>query len=126
MLRGGWLVQTLLLGAALPMAVIAMTDSVAALMVSVIVVGAALALGGPVTMMLVADAVPGDLKATALSVRVAGNRLGQLTIPAVLGGVAALTGPPAVFVGACAGLLTASVWTRVCGMDQVLRSRRAD
>jgi MFS family permease len=54
--------------------------------------GAGLGIGQPMTMSWVASLAPTGARATALSVRLMGNRVGQVALPVVVGTVAAVAG----------------------------------
>jgi MFS family permease len=54
--------------------------------------GAGLGIGQPLTMSWVASLAPSGARATALSVRLMGNRVGQVALPMVVGTVAAFAG----------------------------------
>lgn len=64
----------------------------------VILAGAGLGLGQPLTMAWVAASSPSEIRGTALGVRLAANRLGQVVTPAVAGGMASLAGTPSIFL----------------------------
>jgi MFS family permease len=66
--------------------------------------GAFLGLGQPLTMTLIARAVPADWRGAALGLRLVGNRLGQVVLPVVAGVVAAPLGPAGGVWFACAVL----------------------
>jgi MFS family permease len=66
--------------------------------------GAFLGLGQPLTMTLIAQAVPVDWRGAALGLRLVGNRLGQVVLPVVAGVVAAPLGPAGGVWFACAVL----------------------
>ena len=116
----GWLVgrygrHRLLIASAVASAV-----GVAALPVStaLVVVLPAAAIAGwglgviqPVTMAWLAQASPVDVRATAMAVRISGNRLGQTLVPAVVGTVAAGAGAAGVLwaTAGALGLMTATV-----------------
>jgi hypothetical protein len=60
----------------------------------------------------IAQTSPEDMRGTAVGVRLSGNRLGQVAIPAVVGGVVGATGLGALFLSlalmlACSSILTA-------------------
>ncbi|MBF6180803.1 MFS transporter [Nocardia otitidiscaviarum] len=81
------------------------------------IAGALLALAGffwglaqPLTMTWVAGLVPADNRASALSLRLTGNRIGQVLIPLAAATVAGSAGPGAVFV-LSGGLLTVAAVT---------------
>lgn len=61
------------------------------------VAGVGLGFGQPLSMTLVVQLVPVDARGTALAVRLAGNRVGQVAAPAVAGLVAGSAGARAVF-----------------------------
>lgn len=65
----------------------------------VFVAGFSLGIGQPLTMSLVSQKTQADERALAVSARLMGNRLGQFLVPAIAGGVAAVSGVGAVFVG---------------------------
>lgn len=78
-----------------------------ALYVCIAAAGLGLGLGQPLTLTWVARSAPADIRSTALGVRLAGNRFGQVAVPAAVGGLVGLTGTVAVF-GALAVMLAAS------------------
>lgn len=59
--------------------------------------GLGLGLGQPLTLAWVAQTAPADIKATAIAVRLSGNRAGQVAIPAAVGGLVGLAGAGAIF-----------------------------
>jgi predicted MFS family arabinose efflux permease len=83
------------------------TSQVVGLALLTIVVGAGLGYGQPLSMTLVVQRVPRHARATALAVRLTGNRLGQVAAPAAAGVVAGNAGTGAVF-WLLSGLLVAS------------------
>lgn len=68
--------------------------------------GVGLGLGQPITMGWVASETAPEIRGTAMSVRLTGNRLGQTVVPLVVGSVAGAAGLDAAFVlpGAMLGL----------------------
>ncbi|GAA1730772.1 MFS transporter [Microcella frigidaquae] len=62
------------------------------------ITGLVLGIGQPLTMAWVSRSAPDELRATALAVRLTGNRIGQSLIPVAVGTVAALAGSGAVFL----------------------------
>lgn len=72
------------------------------------VTGLVLGIGQPLTMAWVSRSAPDELRATALAVRLTGNRVGQSLIPVAVGAVAALAGSGAVFIVLGALLLSTS------------------
>jgi MFS family permease len=69
-----------------------------AMFVVMVFTGAGLGIGQPLTMSWVASRAAPGARATALSVRLMGNRLGQVTLPLVAGVAAAAAGAAAVLV----------------------------
>lgn len=69
--------------------------------------GLGLGFGQPLSMTIVVQLVPENARATALAVRLTGNRLGQVAVPAVAGVIAGGAGAAAAF-WLLAGLLVAS------------------
>ncbi|QCU77216.1 MFS transporter [Citricoccus sp. SGAir0253] len=76
--------------------------------------GAFLGLGQPLTMTLISQAVPDSWRGAALGLRLVGNRLGQVLLPAAAGLVAAPLGPAGGVWFACA-VLAASGTERLLG-----------
>jgi MFS family permease len=76
---------------------VALSDHVAVLAALSLVAGFGLGFGQPASMTLVAQLVPQHARATALSVRISGNRVGQITAPAAAGLVAGTAGAAAAF-----------------------------
>lgn len=68
-----------------------------------------LGLGQPITMALVTQAVPPASRGAALALRLLGNRLGQVGLPAAAGLLAAPVGPSGALWMSCAVLAAASV-----------------
>lgn len=63
-----------------------------------LVIGIGLGVGQPMTIAWVVNRVPREQRGTALGVRLTGNRLGQLVLPAVFGTVASAGGLAAMFL----------------------------
>lgn len=68
------------------------------LFVAMAVIGFGLGLGQPVTLAWVAAQAPREVRGTAMSIRLTGNRLGQTAIPPVVGTVAGAGGLAAAFI----------------------------
>lgn len=68
-----------------------------------------LGLGQPITMTLVTQAVPPASRGAALAVRLLGNRLGQVSLPAAAGLLAAPVGPSGAVWMSCAVLAAACI-----------------
>lgn len=84
----------------------------------VMVVGYTLGVGSPMTMAWVASRAPASGRGTALAVRMTGNRIGQILVPAAVGGLASVLGPAAVFHAVAVTLLTSSTLVRVSPLDE--------
>jgi predicted MFS family arabinose efflux permease len=67
------------------------------LVVLVVVAGAGLGFGQPLSMTIVVKLVPEHARASALAVRLTGNRLGQVAAPAAAGLLAGSAGASSVF-----------------------------
>lgn len=76
---------------------IALSSEFGLLLALSLVAGFALGFGQPLSMTLVAQLVPPHVRATALSVRISGNRIGQIAAPAAAGLVAGSAGSAAAF-----------------------------
>ncbi len=74
------------------------------LVLLMVLLGITLGLGQPLTMTWVVQQAPKRLRATALALRVSGNRVAQSAVPALAGALSAVAGVTAPF-GLAAGLL---------------------
>jgi MFS family permease len=74
-----------------------------------VITGLGLGLCQPITMGWVAGQVPSPIRGTAMSVRLAGNRLGQTLVPLAVGGLAGAAGLAAAFVAPAALLAVGGV-----------------
>ena len=96
-------------GAALALAVVPLPAAgPAGAALGLVVAGFLLGLGQPLTMTLVARAVPDEVRSSALALRMVGNRVGQVAVPALAGGVAASTGGAGAWWLSCAVLGSAA------------------
>jgi MFS family permease len=82
--------------AGLAVAALPFATSLATAMIPMFVAGFALGLCQPLTMAWVANETTPDTRGTALSVRIAANRMGQVTVPAAAGLVAGFAGTAGV------------------------------
>lgn len=82
--------------------------------VLMVAAGLGLGLGQPLTLAWVAETAPTRVKGTAIAIRLAGNRAGQVAIPAAVGVLTGVTGAGAIFV-AMTLLLGASTWAALKG-----------
>ncbi|MQA82574.1 MAG: MFS transporter [Streptosporangiales bacterium] len=100
LIRGVGRGRLLALSAAVPAVVLAvfpLLDHVPVLFAAMVIAGLGLGLGQPLSLAWVASSAPRELRGTALGVRLSGNRLGQIVVPAVVGAFAGVTGIAAVF-----------------------------
>jgi MFS family permease len=93
--------------AAVALGGIALTSNVIVLAALSTIIGAGLGFGQPLSMTIVVRLVPAHARATALAVRLTGNRLGQVAAPAAAGAFAGTAGAGSVF-WLMSGLLLAS------------------
>ena len=98
--------------AAVSLAAMTATDDVLALGALCVVAGIGLGFGQPLSMTLVVQLVPEHARATALGVRLTGNRLGQVAAPATAGVVAGSAGAGSVFWLTSAMLVASAVAIR--------------
>jgi MFS family permease len=104
--------QLLVLATAVPCGTVAVlpTTTYPLLLVGLLsIAGFGLGLGQPLSMSWIADAVPREVRGTALGVRITGNRLGQFLVPLGVGAVAGATGVAAIFVVAALTLGASSL-----------------
>lgn len=104
--RGG-LIATSAAGSAAALLFVTVPSDAVVLGVVLAVVGLLLGIGQPLTMSYVVAAVPTSARGTALALRFAGNRAGQVVIPVAAGAVAAGAGVGAAF-WLLSGLLSVS------------------
>lgn len=97
---------------------IAMSSDLALLLALSLAAGFGLGFSQPLSMTLVAQLVPPHVRATALAVRIAGNRIGQIAAPAAAGLVAGAAGPAAAFWLMGAVLAASGVVVSVAGADK--------
>jgi MFS family permease len=82
------------------------------LFVVVVLAGVGLGAGQPLTMSWLADATPPGLRGRAMSLRLTGNRLGQVVVPSIAGLVAAGAGAGGVLWLTSAALVAAGLGSR--------------
>ena len=85
------------LAAAVSLGAIALVHDVVPLAVLCVITGIGLGFGQPLSMTLIVQLVPDYARGTALAVRLAGNRVGQVAAPAAAGVVAGSAGARSVF-----------------------------
>jgi len=79
------------------------------LLVAAALYGLAIGLSQPMTMSWLTDVAPAGQRGMTLSLRLAGNRVGQSTIPAIVGSIALAAGAVGVVALSAASLVAASV-----------------
>ena len=82
------------------------------MVVVVVLLGLGLGVGQPLTMSWLALSAPPGLRGRAMSLRLTGNRLGQVLIPSAVGAVAAGVGAAGVLWATAAGLAVATTAAR--------------
>jgi MFS family permease len=93
--------------AALAFGAVTLFDDLVVLAIVSLVAGFGLGFGQPLSMTIVAQLVPQQMRATALAVRLTGNRIGQIAAPAAAGLLAGAAGTASVF-WLMSGMLLAS------------------
>jgi MFS family permease len=83
-----------------------------ALAMVMVVVGLGLGAGQPLTMSWLAESTPAGLRGRAMSLRLTGNRVGQVLVPTAAGLLAAGTGATGVLALTAAALAAAGVAAR--------------
>ena len=94
------------------MALLTLDTPVWLLFVIVVVTGLGLGAGQPLTMSWLADTTPPGLRGRAMSLRLTGNRLGQVVVPSAAGLLAAGAGAAGVLAFTAAALAAASLSSR--------------
>ena len=97
---------------AVSMAVVAAPLPTVAMAAVVVLLGLGLGVGQPLTMSWLAEMAPPGLRGRAMSLRLTGNRLGQVLIPSAVGLVAAGVGAAGVLVATAAALAAVGVAAR--------------
>ena len=92
-----WLLVSATLLSAVPMFLIPLEQRLALLLAAMLVIGFFWGLGQPLTMSWVVLLAHSENGAAALSVRLAGNRIGQVVVPLAAGALAGVSGITAVF-----------------------------
>lgn len=104
------LVAASTIGGALTMVAVALTDNLVVLMLVMVGGGFLIGLGQPLTMSLVALAVPREMRSEALAVRLVGNRIAQTGVPLLAGLLAVGAGSSAVFWMQGVFLASSTAW----------------
>jgi MFS family permease len=99
------------------MGAVAIPMPVAGTAVLVVLLGLGLGVGQPLTMSWLAEAAPAGLRGRAMSLRLTGNRLGQVLIPSAIGLVAAGVGAAGVLVATAGALALVGAAARRLAVD---------
>lgn len=102
---------------AVSMAVVAAPLPTPALAAVVVLLGLGLGVGQPLTMSWLAEVAPAGQRGRAMSLRLTGNRLGQVLIPSAVGLVAAGVGAAGVLAATAAALAMVGVAARRLAVD---------
>jgi MFS family permease len=102
---------------AVSMAVVAAPLPPAGVAVVVVLLGLGLGVGQPLTMSWLAEVAPAGLRGRAMSLRLTGNRLGQVLIPSAVGLVAAGVGAAGVLAATAGALAVVGVAARRLAVD---------
>ena len=102
---------------AVAMAVIGFPLPQALAVVVVVLLGLGLGVGQPLTMSWLAETAPAGLRGRAMSLRLTGNRLGQVLIPTAVGAVAAGVGAAGVLWATAAALALVGAAARRLSVD---------
>jgi MFS family permease len=102
---------------AVSMGIVAAPLPTVALAAVVVLLGLGLGVGQPLTMSWLAEVSPPGLRGRAMSLRLTGNRLGQVLIPSAVGLVAAGVGAAGVLAATAAALAAAGVAARRLAVD---------
>ena len=103
--------------AAVTMAAVAVPMPVAGTAVLVVLLGLGLGVGQPLTMSWLAEMAPAGLRGRAMSLRLTGNRLGQVLIPSTVGLLAAGVGSAGVLWATAGALALAGAAARRLHVD---------
>jgi MFS family permease len=102
---------------AVSMATVAVPMPVAGTVVLVVLLGLGLGVGQPLTMSWLAEMAPAGLRGRAMSLRLTGNRLGQVLIPSTVGLLAAGVGSAGVLWATAGALVLAGAAARRLHVD---------
>ena len=102
---------------AVSMAVVAAPLPTIAVAIVVVLLGLGLGVGQPLTMSWLAEVAPPGLRGRAMSLRLTGNRLGQVLIPSAVGLVAAGVGAAGVLAATAAALAAVGIAARRLAVD---------
>lgn len=119
--RGRLLVLALVLSG-ISIALLTLTDVAALMGLMLFVTGLGLGVGAPLTLAWISDIVDGGMRASALSLRLAVNRVGQATLPVAVGVLMTGIGAGGVILATSASLLASAGlighWLRIAGRNR--------
>jgi predicted MFS family arabinose efflux permease len=96
---GRWpLMWTTMIGAAVTIAVLALPMPLAGVYVACAAMGFALGIASTLSITGAVDVAPVQARATVMSIRISGNRIGQVVLPVMAGAIAAATGSAGVLL----------------------------
>ena len=104
--------------AAASLAAVAVPMPTWALFVVLMAMGLGLGVGQPLTMSWLSEQTPPRERGVALSLRLAGNRVGQITLPSIMGLVAAGLGAAGVLAATSASVAATLLLLRGVRLDQ--------
>ncbi|RBM21356.1 MFS transporter [Prauserella sp. PE36] len=116
-----WLLLSATLCSALPMSLLPLAHQPVLMGILLVIVGFFWGIGQPLTMTWVVTLVSQRSRASALSLRLTGNRLGQVLVPLGAGAIAGSAGVASVFV-----VTGALLWTSSGLTWRAVRRERAD
>lgn len=106
-----------IVAAAAGLAAVAVPVPVWALVIAVLLAGLGLGVGQPLTMSWLAESAPDGLRGRAMSLRLTGNRAGQVVVPGAVGLVASGVGAAGVLGATAIGLAGTAFLARGLPMD---------
>jgi hypothetical protein len=107
-----------MVGAAAAFAVLALPLPLAAMYIVLVIMGFGLGLASTLSITSVVEVAPAAARATVMSMRISGNRIGQVTLPLIAGVVASATGAAGVLV-----LIALSLAASGAGVQWVRKDR---
>ncbi|GAA5056688.1 MFS transporter [Nocardia callitridis] len=112
-----WLLVSATLASGIPMALVPLTSAIVPLMLAMLLMGFFWGVGQPLTMSWVTLIADSRNRAAALSVRLAGNRIGQVAVPVVAGSLSGLIGVGAIFHASGLLLISSGLLTHSATRD---------
>jgi MFS family permease len=99
-------------------------DHIVVMALLVVVIGFGLGIGQPMTMVWVANRSPEASRGIALGIRLSVNRLGQISVPLIVGAIAGVAGISSIFVSMAALLGISAAAVRGADFDAELPARQ--